>query len=92
MSAALGQEALARELAASAHRRGARFVDVTFFDPWAKRARSEHAAEHTLDVVPTWYAGRNREQGRVRCAHRARRIRSRPGGCAAATFRRWASG
>lgn len=46
---------LVRELAASAYRRGARFVDPNYIDPYVKRARLEHAAEETLDYVPPWY-------------------------------------
>jgi len=43
VSADLGQEELVREIAARAYRRGARFVDVTYFDPQVKRARIERA-------------------------------------------------
>src|SRR5919107_1873822 len=49
-----GKERLIRALAVSAYRRGAKFVDVGWFDPWVKRARVEHAAEDTLDFVPSW--------------------------------------
>ena len=41
-----------------AYRRGARFVDVWYFDPHLKRARIEHADEQTLDYVPPWYGQR----------------------------------
>ena len=53
-SAELGQETLARAVAAAAYRRGAKFVDVVYFDPYLKRARIEHADRDTLDFVPTW--------------------------------------
>jgi aminopeptidase len=53
-----GKEALVRAIAASAYRRGARFVDVAWFDPWVKRARIEFAREETLDFVPSWYGDR----------------------------------
>ena len=53
-----GQHDLARALARRAYERGARFVDVWYFDPHLKRARIEHAAEETLDYVPPWYGQR----------------------------------
>ena len=53
-----GQHELARAVAAHAYRRGARFVDVWYFDPHVKRARIEHADEDTLDYVPPWYGKR----------------------------------
>ena len=53
-----GKEFLVRALAASAYRRGAKFVDVAWFDPHIKRARIEHAAPETLDFVPEWYGRR----------------------------------
>jgi aminopeptidase len=63
-----GKEPLARALAASAYRAGAKFVDVAYFDLQVKRARLEHAAEDTLDFVPSWYGDRVLELGRQRCA------------------------
>jgi aminopeptidase len=54
----LGQEELARAIAAAAYRRGALFVDVQYFDPYVKRARIEHADPSTLEYVPPWYSGR----------------------------------
>jgi aminopeptidase len=53
-----GKEELARALAASAYRAGAKFVDVSYFDLGVKRARLLHAAEDTLDFVPDWYGER----------------------------------
>jgi aminopeptidase len=53
-----GQHDLARAIARHAYRRGARFVDVQYFDPHLKRARIEHAAEETLNYVPPWYGQR----------------------------------
>ena len=64
----LGQEALVREIAASAYRRGAKWVDVLWFDHWVKRARLEHAAEETLPYVPPWLGQRMRWLGDVRAA------------------------
>src|SRR3954452_6711472 len=53
-----GKERLTRAIAESAYRRGAKFVDVQWFDPWVKRARIAHAREDTLDFVPDWYGQR----------------------------------
>src|SRR6266513_921367 len=63
-----GKEPLARALAASAYRAGAKFVDVSYFDLEVKRARLMHASEDTLDFVPSWYGERVLELGRQRCA------------------------
>jgi len=59
---------LAREIADSAYRRGARFVDVQYFDPYVKRARIVHAAEETLDFVPPWFRHRLLALGDERAA------------------------
>jgi aminopeptidase len=63
-----GKEELTRAIAASAYRRGAKFVDVAWFDPWVKRARIEHAREETLDFVPDWYGARVLALGDQRAA------------------------
>jgi len=63
-----GKEQMARAIAASAYRAGAKFVDVSYFDLMVKRARLEHASEDTLDFVPSWYGDRILELGRQRCA------------------------
>ncbi len=68
VGATLGEEEMAREVAAAAYRHGARFVDVTYFDPYVKRARIEHARVETLDFVPGWYGDRMLELGRQRAA------------------------
>jgi len=68
IAADLGTEDAVREIAARAYRRGARFVDVTYFDPRVKRARIEHADDGTLEFVPSWYGERVRELGRCRAA------------------------
>jgi len=49
---------LARAIADKAYRRGARFVDPWYFDPYVKRARLEHATVDTLEFVPEWYGTR----------------------------------
>jgi aminopeptidase len=68
VAAELGMEEAAREVAATAYRRGAQFVDVNYFDPRVKRARIERADGDTLGFVPSWYGERVRELGRLRTA------------------------
>ena len=75
VSVDLGMEELAREVAATAYRRGAKYVDVTFFDPLVKRERIEHADGETLGFVPSWYGSRVRELGRC---HSARVVLTAP--------------
>jgi len=58
LSASVGQEELARAVAEAAYRRGARFVDVVYYDPLLKRARIAYADPATLDYVPPWYVER----------------------------------
>jgi aminopeptidase len=58
LGASLGQEQLARAIAAAAYRRGAIFADVTYFDPRVKRARIENADPETLGFVPPWFGAR----------------------------------
>ncbi len=58
-----GQAELARAIAESAYRRGARFVDVQYFDPYVKRARIAYAPTDTLSFVPSWYGERMRALG-----------------------------
>jgi aminopeptidase len=65
-----GKEPLTRKIAASAYRAGAKFVEVTWFDPHVKRARIEHARDDTLDYVPPWLGERMLALGE----HRAARI------------------
>lgn len=54
----VGKEGVTREVARAAYRRGARYVDVLYFDQWLKRARVELADETTLDYVPPWLSQR----------------------------------
>jgi aminopeptidase len=63
-----GHEEFARAVAGAAYRRGARFVDVSWFDPLVKRERILHAAEDTLDFVPSWYGDRMLQLGEQRAA------------------------
>jgi aminopeptidase len=50
----LGKEDLTRRIARLAYERGAKYVDVLYFDQWIKRERIALAAEETLDYVPPW--------------------------------------
>jgi len=50
----------AREVTRAAYRRGARYVDVFWWDMLIKRARLEHADEDTLEYVPPWIGQRLR--------------------------------
>jgi aminopeptidase len=50
----IGKEDFTRALAREAYKRGAKYVDVLYFDQWLKRERIAHAAEDTLEYVPPW--------------------------------------
>jgi aminopeptidase len=63
-----GKEDLTRAVADVAYRQQARFVDLSVFDVHLKRSRVLHAAEETLDFVPSWYGDRMRALGEHRCA------------------------
>ena len=54
----IGLEEQARATAAAAYQRGAKFVDVVYFDPYVKRVRLENADADTLSFVPRWYGER----------------------------------
>jgi aminopeptidase len=71
--------ALTRAVAASAYRRGARFVDVWYLDSRVRRARLEHADAETLDFVPSWHRQRVLELGAQRCARIALTPLTAPG-------------
>src|SRR6266545_5624844 len=64
----LGKEELTRAIAASAYKRGAKFVDVYYWDPHLKRARVQYAADDVLDFVPSWYGERTLQLGDERGA------------------------
>src|SRR5213593_1857366 len=64
----LGKEALTRAITASAYKRGAKFVDVSYWDPYLKRARVQYAADDVLDFVPPWYGERTLQLGEERGA------------------------
>jgi aminopeptidase len=58
VGAEIGLEEQARATAEAAYKRGAKFVDVAYFDPYMKRARIENADPDTLGFVPKWYGRR----------------------------------
>src|SRR3954464_13995866 len=58
LSGSPGKEYLVRAIAEQAYRKGAKFVDVFWFDPWVKRARIEYAPDDSLEFVPAWYGER----------------------------------
>jgi aminopeptidase len=64
----LGKEELTRALTASAYKRGAKFVDVNYWDPHLKRARVQYASDDVLDFVPPWYGERTLQLGEERAA------------------------
>jgi aminopeptidase len=54
----IDKEEMTRKIARAAYERGAKYVDVLYFDQWLKRERMVHAAEDTLDFVPPWMKDR----------------------------------
>jgi aminopeptidase len=54
----IGKEELTRAVTHLAYERGAKYVDVLYFDQWLKRERVEHAGEDTLDYIPPWMTER----------------------------------
>jgi aminopeptidase len=68
VASGLGKEELTRAITASAYRRGAKFVDVHYWDPHVKRERVLFAPDHVLDFVPPWYGERALQLGKERGA------------------------
>src|SRR5256885_3871696 len=64
----LGKEELTRAIIASAYRRGAKFVDVHYWDPHLKRERVLYAPDDVLEFVPPWYGERTLKLGEERGA------------------------
>jgi aminopeptidase len=64
----IGREQATRAIAASCYRRGARFVDVSYFDSHIRRARVLFAPDDTLEFVPSWHRERVLQYGEQRCA------------------------
>ncbi|MDX6733040.1 MAG: aminopeptidase [Solirubrobacteraceae bacterium] len=63
-----GKEPLTRAVAEAAYKAGAKFVDVSWFDPYVKRARIAYAPDDSLEFVPDWYGQRALALGDVRAA------------------------
>jgi aminopeptidase len=70
---------LVRRIAEQAYEKGARFVDVAYFDPHVKRARIAYAPGDTLEFVPSWYGERWLAFGREKAAYIAVSGPSEPG-------------
>src|SRR4051812_27254169 len=68
LAGAPGKERLVRAIAERAYERGAKFVDLAWFDPWIKRARVAYAPDDTLEFVPPWLGERILALGRERSA------------------------
>ncbi len=68
IAAGFGKEELTRALTASAYRRGAKFVDVYYWDPHLKRARVQYADDEVLDFIPSWHGARTLQLGEERGA------------------------
>lgn len=68
VSSEIGKEPLTRAIAQAAYRRGARYVDVAYADPWVRRARIELGSDAALETVPSWIGERILALGEQRCA------------------------
>jgi aminopeptidase len=67
-------------LARKAYERGARYVDVFYFDPAVKRIRAEVAPDGSLDWVPGWLGKRMLELGDLDAARVVLTPMAGPGG------------
>jgi aminopeptidase len=56
---------LVHRIARRSYERGARYVDVAYFDPYVKRIRIEAAPEDSLDWVPPWLGRRMLDLGEL---------------------------
>ncbi|HZE03734.1 MAG TPA: aminopeptidase [Solirubrobacteraceae bacterium] len=63
-----GKELLARAIAEAAYAAGAKFVDLSVFDVFFKRARAMHADRDSLSFVPPWIGERVLALGEQRAA------------------------
>ena len=68
IGASIGQEELARAVAARCYRAGAVFVHVAYRDPWVQRARLDDAVDEALGYEPGWIVQMIRELGEDRGA------------------------
>ncbi len=64
----LGKEELTRAIAGAAYARGAKFVDVTYYDPHVKHARVSGVRDEWLEYIPPWWGQRVLELGRAHAA------------------------
>ena len=63
-----GKEPIVRAIAEAAYGAGAKYVDLSVFDVYLKRARALHAERDTLGYVPPWLGQRMLALGEHRCA------------------------
>ena len=63
-----GKEALTRAVTTAAYRRGARYVEITYDDLHARRARIQHGGDDSIGFAPSWQVDRLRAVGEQRCA------------------------
>lgn len=68
VNAKLGQEPLARAIAAACYDRGAYHVEVVYDDPYLRRVRLEHAPERALGSVIPWVRERPGQMADLRAA------------------------
>jgi aminopeptidase len=68
VGASIGQEGLARAVAARCYRAGAVFVHVSYADPWVQRARLDDGVDEALGYEPGWIVQMMRELGEERGA------------------------
>jgi aminopeptidase len=68
VGASVGQEGLARAIAARCYRAGAVFVHVAYADPWVQRARLDEAVDEALGYEPDWIVQMIRDHGEDRGA------------------------
>ena len=69
VNAMLEHAPLARALAEEAYAMGARYVDIWYWDPHAKRSRIRHAPEDTLGWTPPWLDARHEYTAEHRSAN-----------------------
>ena len=69
IDAETGLEPYARAVADAAYKRGAKFVDVWYFDPHVKHSRLKHADRETLSYVPPWIGQRLLDLGALHGAN-----------------------
>ena len=68
LSANVGNEEVARAVTAAAYDRGAKFVDVTYYDPHIKHERIARVEDEFLEYIPPWFGQRVVELGRQHAA------------------------